>query len=62
MSSAVLNIAPEGNLARYLQEIREFPMLSPEEELALAYLWRDDKDLDAAHTRSLHHICGSSSR
>ena len=36
MASALINIAPEGNLSRYLQEIRKFPMLSPEDELALA--------------------------
>jgi len=33
LASAVLNIAPEGNLSRYLQEIRKFPMLTPDEEL-----------------------------
>ena len=36
MVSAVINVAPEGNLSRYLQEIRKFPMLTPEEELALS--------------------------
>ncbi len=29
MASAVINVAPEGNLSRYLQEIRKFPMLAP---------------------------------
>jgi RNA polymerase sigma-32 factor len=33
MASAVLSIAPDGNLSRYLQEIREFPLLSSEEGL-----------------------------
>ncbi len=36
MVSAVINVAPEGNLSRYLQEIRKFPMLAPEEELELS--------------------------
>ena len=27
LASAVINVAPEGNLSRYLQEIRKFPML-----------------------------------
>ena len=40
-SSSVIPIAPEGNLSRYLQEIRKFPMLSPEEELSLAKRWSD---------------------
>jgi DNA-directed RNA polymerase sigma subunit (sigma70/sigma32) len=45
VASAVLNIAPEGNLSRYLQEIRKFPMLTPEEELSLAHRWRDTQDM-----------------
>ena len=49
MVSAVVNVAPEGNLSRYLQEIRKFPMLAPEEELALSKAWRDNEDMDAAH-------------
>ncbi len=36
MAAAIINVAPEGNLSRYLQEIRKFPMLLPEEELALS--------------------------
>jgi len=36
MAAAVLNVAPEGNLLRYLQQIRQFPMLTPQEELSLA--------------------------
>ena len=35
-SSMAIPMATEGNLSRYLQEIRKFPMLSPEEELSLA--------------------------
>jgi RNA polymerase sigma-32 factor len=27
-SSSVIPIAPEGNLSRYLQEIRKFPMIA----------------------------------
>lgn len=56
MSSAVLNIAPEKNLTRYLQEIRKIPPLSAEEELALARLWRDDKDIEAAHKLVTSHL------
>ena len=41
MASAAINVAPEGNLSRYLQEIRKFPMLTAEEELALSKRWRD---------------------
>jgi RNA polymerase sigma-32 factor len=56
MVSAVLNIAPEGNLSRYLQEIRRIPMLTPQEELSLAQRWRDTKDLDAAHRLVGSHL------
>src|ERR1700744_4876586 len=56
LASAVLNIAPEGNLSRYLQEIRKFPMLTPEEELALAHRWRDSQDMEAAHKLVTSHL------
>jgi len=56
MASATLNIAPEGNLSRYLQEIRKFPMLSPEEELSLALRWRDDEDKEAADKLVTSHL------
>jgi RNA polymerase sigma-32 factor len=56
MASAVLNIAPEGNLTRYLQEIRKFPMLTPEEELSLSHRWRDKEDMEAAHKLVTSHL------
>ncbi len=56
MASAVINIAPEGNLTRYLQEIRKFPMLTAEEELDLARRWRDKEDMDAAHKLVTSHL------
>ena len=56
MASAVLNVGPEGNLSRYLQEIRRFPMLSPEEELSLSKRWRDSEDTEAAHKLVTSHL------
>ena len=56
MASAMVNVAPEGNLSRYLQEIRKFPMLAPEEELALSKAWRDNEDMDAAHKLVTSHL------
>ena len=56
MVSAVVNVAPEGNLSRYLQEIRKFPMLAPDEELALSKAWRDSEDMDAAHKLVTSHL------
>ncbi len=48
-SAFAIPMAPEGNLTRYLQEIRKFPMLAPEEEYALAKRWQESGDLEAAH-------------
>ncbi len=56
MASAVLNVGPEGNLSRYLQEIRKFPMLAPEEELSLSKRWRDHEDSAAAHKLVTSHL------
>jgi len=56
LASAVLNIAPEGNLSRYLQDIRKFPMLTPDEELSLARRWRDNQDMEAAHKLVTSHL------
>ncbi|MCC7428898.1 MAG: RNA polymerase sigma factor RpoH [Alphaproteobacteria bacterium] len=49
-------MAPEGNLARYLQEIRKFPMLTPEEEYSLAKRWRETEDVEAAHKLVTSHL------
>ncbi|MCB9957584.1 MAG: RNA polymerase sigma factor RpoH [Rhodospirillaceae bacterium] len=49
-------VDPGGNLARYLQEIRKFPMLEPEEEFTLAKAWQDDGDVEAAHRLVTSHL------
>jgi RNA polymerase sigma-32 factor len=56
MAMSVLSVAPEGNLTHYLQEIRKFPMLSAEEELALARQWRDRQEPAAAHKLITSHL------
>ncbi len=56
MASAAINVAPEGNLTRYLQEIRKFPMLTAEEELDLSRRWRDNQDMAAAHKLVTSHL------
>jgi RNA polymerase sigma-32 factor len=56
MAASVINVAPEGNLSRYLQEIRKFPMLAPEEELDLSRRWRDSEDTAAAHKLVTSHL------
>jgi RNA polymerase sigma-32 factor len=56
MSVLTLNLAPEGNLTRYLQEIRKFPMLQPEEEYMLAQRYKATGELDAAHRLITSHL------
>lgn len=58
MGSLSLNFdtTPEGNLSRYLQEIRQFPMLEADDELRLAIKWRDKGDNDAAHRLVTSHL------
>ena len=55
-SLSALPIAPEGNLSRYLQEIRKFPMLTPEEEYQLAKSWKEEGDERAAHKLVTSHL------
>jgi RNA polymerase sigma-32 factor len=49
-------VGSEGNLARYLQEIRRFPMLEAEEEYMLAKAWREHGDTEAAHRLVTSHL------
>ncbi len=46
----------ESNLARYLQEIRKFPMLEAGEEFMLAKSWREHGDSEAAHRLVTSHL------
>ncbi|HSI40413.1 MAG TPA: RNA polymerase sigma factor RpoH [Xanthobacteraceae bacterium] len=46
----------EGGLNRYLEEIRRFPMLEPQEEFMLAKRWREHEDSDAAHRLVTSHL------
>ncbi len=48
--------SPEGGLNRYLQEIRKFPMLEPEEEYMLAKRWVEQEDTEAAHKMVTSHL------
>lgn len=47
---------PEGSLSRYLQEIRKFPMLEPQEEYMLAKRWKEHEDTEAAHKLVTSHL------
>ncbi|MBO1325438.1 MAG: RNA polymerase sigma factor RpoH [Acetobacter sp.] len=56
MVSSVIDVGPESNLSRYLQEIRKYPILTPEEELKLSRLWHDKGDVKAAHKLVTSHL------
>jgi RNA polymerase sigma-32 factor len=49
-------VVSESNLARYLQEIRTFPMLEPDQEYMLAKRWREHGDTEAAHQLVTSHL------
>jgi len=46
----------ESGLTRYLEEIRRFPMLEPQEEYMLAKSWREHGDREAAHRLVTSHL------
>jgi RNA polymerase sigma-32 factor len=57
MAAAALPIiASDAGLARYLEEIKRFPMLEPQEEYMLAKRWREHQDPDAAHRLVTSHL------
>ena len=49
-------LSPDGNLSRYLEQIRAFPMLEPKQEFMLAKSWKDRGDVDAAHQLVTSHL------
>ena len=56
MANALPLVAGENGLARYLAEIRKFPMLEPQEEYMLAKRWREHEDPLAAQTLVTSHL------
>jgi RNA polymerase sigma-32 factor len=49
-------LAAESGLTRYLEQIRQFPMLEPHEEYMLAKSWREHGNRDAAHRLVTSHL------
>jgi RNA polymerase sigma-32 factor len=49
-------LTAEGGLSRYLEEIRRFPMLEPQEEYMLAKSWREHGDRESAHRLVTSHL------
>jgi RNA polymerase sigma-32 factor len=50
------SVASEGGLSRYLEDIRKFPMLEPDEEYMLAKRWREHGDSAAAQKLVTSHL------
>ncbi len=48
--------AGEGGLNRYLEEIRRFPMLEPQQEYMLAKRYHEHEDTEAAHKLVTSHL------
>jgi RNA polymerase sigma-32 factor len=55
-NAALPMISAEAGLSRYLDEIRKFPMLQPEQEYMLAKRYADHGDRDAAHQLVTSHL------
>jgi RNA polymerase sigma-32 factor len=55
-AAALPILTAESGLTRYLEEIRRFPMLEPQEEYMLAKRWREHGDRDAAHKLVTSHL------
>ena len=49
-------LSNEGGLGRYLQEIRKFPMLEPNEEFMLAKRYKEHEDPAAAQKLITSHL------
>jgi RNA polymerase sigma-32 factor len=49
-------LSTEAGLGRYLQEIRKFPMLAPDEEFMLAKRYKEHEDPQAAHRLITSHL------
>ena len=51
-----LDFSPEENLTRYLQSIKKFPILTPDEEFEMASLYQKNKDKDLAFKLITSHL------
>jgi RNA polymerase sigma-32 factor len=56
MSSNLPALSSDSGLRQYLEEIRKFPVLEPEEEYMLAKRLREHGDMEAAHRLVTSHL------
>jgi RNA polymerase sigma-32 factor len=55
-TAALPILTAESGLTRYLEEIRRFPMLEPQQEYMFAKSWREHGDREAAHKLVTSHL------
>jgi len=55
-TAALPILTAEPGLTHYIEEIRRFPMLEPQQEYMLAKRWREHGDRDAAHKLVTSHL------
>ena len=51
-----LDFSPEENLSRYLQSIKKYPILSPDEEYEMALAYQQTKDKEIAYKLITSHL------
>ena len=56
MAASYPTIRDPNGVSQYLREIRQFPMLEPDEEFMLAKRWREHEHSDAAHQLVTSHL------
>ncbi len=56
MAANYPSIREQNGVSQYLREIRQFPMLEPNEEFMLAKRWREHEDSEAAHRLVTSHL------
>ena len=55
-NALIPSLTPEGSLSRYMEQIRQFPMLKPDEEYMLARAFNERGDVEAAHKLVTSHL------
>src|SRR5215469_15637835 len=56
LATADQKVTADSGVTRYLEEIRRFPMLEPQDEFMLAKRWREQGDPEAAHKLVNSHL------
>ena len=56
MAANYPTIRDQNGVSQYLREIRQIPMLEPNEEFMLAKRWREHEDSEAAHRLVTSHL------